>query len=530
MPAGGARAVRTAPAGRWRKLRRRAGWRLGGGGGILSALVTTAWRVANRRRLLRWRLQHAVADRLRPGAWKRTAAPASSGARRTARGPGATRRAQAAAPAGSALRDGAERRTENPRRYGSVPPFDARLWNPIRWRRDAGSRVGALGPIEKLPSGAVADCVVRAGHLPSLRRAHHVVDVQAFHSDDVVRAATLVRLAGAGTLVHLADGGPGLAGLIGRELHGLMTEDPAGMDSARREQRSIRMRRIALRHHSRAARTRQRGEGGPLPLVSVLLPTRRPCRLAGALAAVAKQTYPRLELVLALHGEGFAAASRLAADLPHPATVVRVPARESLGAVLDAATAASKGALLTKMDDDDLYDAEHVWDLVLGHEYSQAQLVSKGLEFAYLSGLDRTVHLHAGRGEDYRTLTGTGGTLLISRRDLDRAGGWPRVPRGVDQRLVEAVLRARGCVYRIHGAGYLMVRRRRGHTWEAGDDYFMSRAETAVRGWAPELAGLPSDAALPAEAPLESRKARATAASAAPSDAAPPAEAPLERP
>ncbi len=392
-----------------------------------------------------------------------------------------------------------------PSGFEPTPPFDPWTWNPIRWRRAAENRVAALGPLGRLPPEAKADCVVRSSHLLRLRRMHHVVDAEAFHRDASARAGALLRLVGAGTLVHLADGGPGLAQLVGGELHRLMTRSPAGMDAAEREQHSIRMRRIALRDHSLPARARQRGLGGPLPLVSVLLATRRPDFLARALGAVAKQTYPRLELVLALHGEGFTDAERQAAELPHPAKVVRVAARESLGAVLNAATAASTGALLTKMDDDDLYDAEHVWDLVLGHEYSRAQLVSKGLEFVYLSGLDCTVHLHSGTGEDYRTLTWTGGTLLISRCDLARAGGWPPVRRAVDKRLVEAVLRARGCVYRIHGSGYLMVRRRSGHTWEEADDYFMSKAETVVRGWAPALAGIADAPAVP---PESSRGAR----------------------
>ena len=42
-------------------------------------------------------------------------------------------------------------------------------------------------------------------------------------------------------------------------------------------------------------------EGPTLPLVS----TRRPDRLRDAIAAVEAQTYPHVELVLALHGDGF---------------------------------------------------------------------------------------------------------------------------------------------------------------------------------------------------------------------------------
>ncbi len=528
-----------------------------------AALVTLGWRAANRRRLARWFVAHGLRGGLDRGAALvgKLTAPMRSRPRRTrpagrsARGApkirqgeealhasgrsaerGPSSGAADAGPAASALRRVPVQRNAPV----APPPFNLRVWNPVRWRRTVGDYVVALGPVRRLPPGVAARGEVRPWDLFGLRRAHHVKDVAAFHANPEARAATLARVAATGALVHLADGGAEVRSLLGEELHGLMERDPAGLGPHAREAHSICMRRLALRGCWLGDQKRRRDQGaadgspgqparetagnlgvlaretvgdpgGParaaagsldaagaredaaLPLVSVLLATRRARFLPRALASVARQTYPRLELVLALHGDEFRDVDLAAAGLPRSAQQLQVPAQQPLGAVLAAAAAASSGDLLAKMDDDDAYGPDHVWDLVLAREYSGAQLVGKGLEFVYLAATDETVHLHAGRGEDYRTMTVAGGTLLISRRDLARAGGWPPVPRGVDKTLIERVLRARGCVYRAHGAEYVMIRRQEDHTWTPPDDYFARRATTARQGWRPEFAGLPAD-------------------------------------
>ena len=383
--------------------------------------------------------------------------------------------------------------------------FDARDYNPIRWRRGAGIEVAALGPREWLPPGVDADRVVPARRVLRLRRMHHLEDVSAFHAGVIARARTLIRLAAAGAVVHLADRDERLRALLGGELYRLMTADVAGLDAGARELLGIAMRRTALRDHANPAPPPppgDRGGAGELsygagasdaparPLVSILLATRRPALLPQALAAVARQTYPRLELVLALHGGSATGLERRLADCPHPVRVVRAPADAPLGVVLNAATAASSGTLLTKMDDDDLYGGDHVWDLVLAHEYSQASLVGKGMEFVYLATSDRTLRLDSGHGEDYRTWPLAGGALLVSRRALDRVGGWRPAPAGVDAMLVHDVVDARGGVYRTHGAGFMLVRHGPDHTWDVSDRHFLARAGSSLPGWRPEVAGL----------------------------------------
>lgn len=442
-----------------------------GEAGHLNRLTLIGWRVANKRRGAWWSLRHRLRGTLARATWMPSKSRVGGSMWHQPAWASAAKPSAASCPL-------------------AVPAFDPRIWNPIGWQRAVGNEAAALGPVERLPPGIVAHHVVHRDDLLRLRRMHHVEDVQAFHADVTTRAGDLVRLAAGGVVVHLADGDVRLRAWLGDELYDVMTTDPSDFDAGTRELHSIRMRRIALRDHSRQARTRQRGEEArpdPSP-VSILLATRRPRFLPHALAAVARQTYPRLELVLALHGEGFDDVERRVAEVPHPTKVVRVAAREPLGAVLNVATAASSGTLLTKMDDDDLYGADHVWDLVLAHEYSQAQVVGKGVEFVYLAASDQTIHQLSGDGEHYRARTLAGGTLLVARHDLDRVGGWRQVQRGVDLGLIEDILRSRGCVYRTHGAGFMLIRHGYRPVWDVSDERFLAQADLSLQGWIPALA------------------------------------------
>ena len=404
----------------------------------------------------------------------------------------------------------------------SVPALDPTVVNPIGWTPDFDDTVVALGPPELLPLDVRARTTAAlrppAGSLEGLRRAHHVEDVAAYHDGVIQRATTLVELAAAGVVVHLADTDtdtfPGLRGYLGAELHRLMTaSDIEGFDRHRRELVSICMRRAALRDHclrSRAAQARALAAGietrasdggsttvpvGPAwpPEVSVLLPTRRPASLSAAIDNVARQTYPRLELVLALHGDGFDtdALQSLVAGLDFGVQVVPVVGTLPLGRVLDAAVSASSGALLTKFDDDDVYGAEHVWDLVLAHEYSGAELVAKGAEYVYLAASDQTIHRFGGRGERFSLRpTVAGGAMLIEAQDLAAAGGWQPRPDSVDKALVDDIVRTGGRIYRTHGAGYVLVRHGVDHTWPAEDSYFLDQATLVRPGRNLTLAGI----------------------------------------
>jgi hypothetical protein len=133
------------------------------------------------------------------------------------------------------------------------------------------------------------------------------------------------------------------------------------------------------------------------------------------------------------------------------------------------------GELIAKVDDDDVYAPGHLWDLVVAREYSGAQLVGKALEWIHVTTEEVTVFRPEYPAEQYATFV-AGGTMLISRSDLDAVGGWRPIPRSIDRGLIDRVQGSGGLVDRTHGLGYVYVRRGSGHTALARDEHFLTKA------------------------------------------------------
>lgn len=380
-----------------------------------------------------------------------------------------------------------------------VPAFDAEQVNPVNWTIDCRKTSAALGPVRLLPEEFDIRKTANPDKILACRRFHHVVDTAAFHESTRRRAASLATLAACGVVIHLIDESPSLREMLGANLYALM-RDPAipELSEQQRESHSIAMRREALRNHSLRARARQvhavaELAAPPLPKVSVLLATCRPSLVGTAITSVSIQTYPHVELVLALHGEGFdhGEIDVLRQRLPFSSKTVHVPRTAPLGTVLNEAVAASSGDLITKFDDDDLYGPEHLWDLVLAHEYSGACLVGKAAEYVYLERSNRTIQRFRGGAERLSSeLSLAGGAMMISRSDLDAILGWQEIPSGVDKALIDDVAASGRRLYRTHGKGYVLVRHGDSHTWGVDDTYFEEQAQEIRDGRDLAFAGL----------------------------------------
>ncbi|WP_329106726.1 glycosyltransferase [Micromonospora sp. NBC_01699] len=316
----------------------------------------------------------------------------------------------------------------------------------------------------------------------------HCATVPARHP--VAEAAFLVHLTLAGLLVHV----PGLPDAVGEHLadevrDALRADLPAPSDDLEWEVRAVALRRSAMRlHASGFALPRLAASTFPnltaVPSVSALLVTKRLQHVIEAVNAIENQTYPNLEIVLCLHGVELPAELRARVTRgSRPIEIMTLPPEHGFGEAIGAATARARGSLVTKFDDDDTYGPEHVWDLVLARHYSGATMVGKGAEFVYLQTLDTTVRRSAGFAEEYVPVV-AGGTMLISRGDLEQVGGWRPVPRSIDRGLLDRVRRAGGLIYRTHPLGYVYQRRSDGHTWDPGLEYFL-------RGSGMQWSGLP---------------------------------------
>lgn len=333
-------------------------------------------------------------------------------------------------------------------------------------------------------------------------RAHHVEDWTDLSDGAARRAGELAAAAAHGAVICLDEGDSDLEACLGGELHALMsdTQRVRTADEHEREALSIAMRRAALRYHSRRGRADQLLEAAGvteslLPTVTVVVATRRPHRFAHLVNVLQTQTYPRLEFVVAMHGDGFDASeaeSRLAA-LHHPSRTVTVPSERTLGDVLNAALSAATGILVAKLDDDDEYGPHHLWDLVLAAEYSGAAVVGKTSEYVYLAGADCTVRRFAGFGERYidpQRQSITGAASLFRRDAMEQVGGWRSMNEGEDKAIVQDIAAQGATVYRTHGAGFLAMRHGLDHTWEAPDSYFIEQAGETRPGCDRHFAGI----------------------------------------
>jgi hypothetical protein len=409
----------------------------------------------------------------------------------------------------------------------SAPPVDIRSYNPSLFAAGdvAGytsvvrpgaaadavaaalsllARAGRRDPVVlRAPSQVVARLDFPEGIAPgprlgdgraALRFLHRrlgVIDHPSFHSSEWERAGWVVRLCAAGVPVVLAEPSPGLERLLGAELFelcaGASPRQLADLDA--RERLSVAVRRIALREHSVTARWRQICAAAQIalpapPMVSVIFATRREEWLAHGLAQIERQTYEPRELVVCLHGDEFApdVEQRVRAAASGTVKVVRVDSELTLGDALNAGVEASEGELVTKMDDDDYYNVDHLWDLVLACEYSGADLVGKGAEFVYLGGsFDLTIRRFMGDGESEHPRL-AGGALMARRGPLTQLGGWPRRSRGEDTWIVKNFRAAGRGVYRTHGFGYILNRHFRDHTWNTYVDYFLVQSQREWRG------------------------------------------------
>lgn len=255
------------------------------------------------------------------------------------------------------------------------------------------------------------------------------------------------------------------------------TDLPAPDDDLAWQVASVEAHRAALRGHSAPAAVMG------WPSVSVVIATHRPDHIENALRQIAAFEYPELEVVIGAHGRAVDVdvVWSYAKDLPHRATVVAVDADRTLGEVLRVCTARTEGTLVTKVDDDDIYGPQHIWDLVLARHYSGAQIVGKALDWIHVESENVTVFRPTYPAEKYAPFV-AGGTILISRADLGAVGGWRPVPKSVDRALLDRVLADGGLVYRTHGLGYVYVRGGHGHTASVQDAHFLTKIAASYPG------------------------------------------------
>ncbi|MCG5217590.1 glycosyltransferase family A protein [Streptosporangium soli] len=385
-----------------------------------------------------------------------------------------------------------------------LPPVDERSVNPRGFLRTPVKGVGEISQhdgrwtasldgdeLVRFPeSGLVTDTDVdRLRKLRGLR-----LTWRPAHTGPLSATRIVAGLSAAGVPLVAQDPPAWATAALGEDLIEHLTDGelPADLaDDLRREERSVLLRRCALRAHGTTARWNSLATAAGLtlpspPTISVVLATRRADFVRFALDQIGRQRDVDLEVVLALHGVSASSpeVAEAVQSFDRPLTVHEMPAAAPFGTVLNEAVARTSGTCVTKWDDDDWYSPDHLADLLLARAYSGADLVGVASEFFYLEQIDLTIRRRW--ASEMMADHVAGGTFLVSKETLDALGGFRPVPRSVDIELFTTLLRAGGCIYRTHGLGFVARRAARGrHTWQEPVGYFLHRAKDQWRGFRP---------------------------------------------
>lgn len=282
----------------------------------------------------------------------------------------------------------------------------------------------------------------------------------------------LAELAATGIVLHSLPESFTLAEkILGEELAGLLRSPYTPSMGLARDLRSVPQRREAMRRFGGflelAAHAQSLGHQ-LLPTVSVVLSTMRPSRVASVINALAAQTYPHLEIAVAIHGDDQPLGPDLEAAVRASGAVVMHHDRSvPFGTVLAETARRTSGDLVIKIDDDDIYGPKVIEDLVLAYIYSKADVVGKTTEYLYFEEIDHTVH-RTFATETYHSQV-AGGAMMLSRAALNEIGGWRPSHNSTDRSVLIRVGNAGGICYRTHSLGYVYIRHADGHTWDRKD-------------------------------------------------------------
>lgn len=316
-------------------------------------------------------------------------------------------------------------------------------------------------------------------------RAVEAIDLRAVTveaTDATAEAALhcrLAELAATGVVLHSLPRVSGRTSeILGIDLADMLQSGYASTHGIARELRSVPQRREAMRRFGgffELANTVDQLGFRMLPTVTLIVSSKRPDRVVSALNDFAQQTYPHLEITVALHGVDTPVTAHFKEAVERSGARVReYPSALMFGEVLADLARRSAGDLVVKVDDDDFYGPEFVWDLVLAHLYSGADVVGKTTEYLYFEGLDHTVHRKFAT-ETYHTQV-AGGAMMLSRSALAEAGGWRPTPNSTDRSVLIRIASLGGIAYRTQSLGYVYVRHTDGHTWEPVDSQLVQSA------------------------------------------------------
>jgi glycosyltransferase involved in cell wall biosynthesis len=154
----------------------------------------------------------------------------------------------------------------------------------------------------------------------------------------------------------------------------------------------------------------------------------------------------------------------------------------TLGACLNKGIEASDGEFIAKVDDDDLYGAHYLSDLVRAFDYTEAGLVGKGAHYTYFEA-DNTTMLRL-PGREHRYVKRVHGATFLGRADLFRHYRFADVGIAEDSALLERLDADDVKIYAADRFNFVYWRagEMTVHTWQPTNNALLRNAQFAFVG------------------------------------------------
>lgn len=208
------------------------------------------------------------------------------------------------------------------------------------------------------------------------------------------------------------------------------------------------------------------------PKISAVVSTIRPQQIQHILSTVGAQRNVDVELILVSHGftihrEEF---ERLAANSKvSNFHILEMDGELTLGDCLNEAVSLASGDFITKMDDDDLYGENYLFDQVAALRYSGASIVGKQAHFMYLADSDATLLRFAER--EHRFTNMVMGPTILGHAEIFKTTPFESRSRGEDTQFLRDVIGGGGTIYSSDRFNFMQMRGNDGaaHTWDVSD-------------------------------------------------------------
>ncbi|MBT0957760.1 glycosyltransferase [Alphaproteobacteria bacterium KMM 3653] len=201
------------------------------------------------------------------------------------------------------------------------------------------------------------------------------------------------------------------------------------------------------------------------PSINVVVPTIRPELIPFVLSGFEAQAHPNKTLTIVVNGVDVPRDIRAMMDARPNANLLSMPNDKSIGYCMNFGMDYVESDYWAKFDDDDLYGAHYLSDMMLQRKYVDFDMTGKVAIFTYLEERD-ALHIRRMNSKDTFNHSIGGGTLLVKQG----AGAFPEDVRGYADTLflVDAATRGKQIVA-ADPFNFVQIRRAdpTSHTWTA---------------------------------------------------------------